>query len=191
MVGGVWDFSRERRRQPARYVRPDRAGHYRPTNIQETSKTMRPSQLIPPTLFLAACAALLLVVPARGNDTARPAGTRAGDVPSRVAPGAGPAAAGCKSVATFASSAVPELLKDGCTGCHAGASPGATGAFDLSSVGKDNAVACAKALGKVNLANKPQSAILQAAAGTLPHGGGKVTDTQPFTAALLGWINNE
>jgi hypothetical protein len=83
------------------------------------------------------------------------------------------------------------MRKDGCMGCHAGTSPGATGVFNLTSVGKDDAAACAQALNKVNLSNKPQSAIIQAAAGTQAHEGGKVADTQAFTTALLGWVNNE
>jgi hypothetical protein len=104
---------------------------------------------------------------------------------------AGGMTGGCKSPTTFTSSAVPEIMTDGCLGCHAGSNGAATSALDLTQVGKDNTMACAQALNKVNLTNKPQSAIIQAPAGTLTHQGGKVQDTQNFTNAMLGWINNE
>ena len=112
-------------------------------------------------------------------------------------PPVGPAATAgaCKSVATFTSSAAPQLQQDGCAGCHAGADAPATAAFDLTNLGKDNASACSQALHDVNLANKPQSAIIQAPAGAQAHKGGKVAGTvagtQAFANALLGWINNE
>jgi hypothetical protein len=105
--------------------------------------------------------------------------------------GPGPTAGACKSVATFTSSAAPQLQQDGCAGCHAGADAPATAAFNLTNLGKDNAAACSHALHDVNLANRPQSAIIQAAAGAQAHKGGKVADTRAFTNALLGWINNE
>ena len=101
------------------------------------------------------------------------------------------ASGGCKSVATFTSSAVPALQKDGCVGCHSGANASAKSALDLTSVGTNDTAACAQALAKVNLTNKAQSMIIQAPAGTHAHAGGKVDDTQAFTAALLGWMNNE
>ena len=105
--------------------------------------------------------------------------------------GQGPTAGACKSVATFTSSAAPQLQQDGCAGCHAGADAPATAAFNLTNLGKDNTAACSQALRDANLANRPQSAIIQAAAGAQAHKGGKVADTQAFTNALLGWINNE
>ncbi len=102
-----------------------------------------------------------------------------------------PIAGACTSVATFTSSAAPQLQKDGCAGCHGGADAPATAALDLTNLGKDNTAACSQALHDVNLANRPQSAIIQAAAGAQAHKGGKVPDSQAFTNALLGWINNE
>jgi hypothetical protein len=111
--------------------------------------------------------------------------------PATPKPDAGMTTGGCKSVTTFTSSAEPEIKNDGCLGCHAGSNGAATSALDLTQVGKDDTMACAQALNKVNLTNKPQSAIIQAPAGNLTHQGGKVADTQPFTNAMLGWINNE
>jgi hypothetical protein len=104
---------------------------------------------------------------------------------------AGMTTGGCKSVTTYTSSAVPEIQKDGCLGCHAGSNGNATSALDMTQVGKDNTMACAQALNKVTLTNKPQSPIIQAPAGNLTHTGGKVADTAAYTTALLGWINNE
>jgi hypothetical protein len=101
------------------------------------------------------------------------------------------AVGGCKSVATFASSAAPELQKDGCVGCHSGANTTAKNALDLTSVGVNNGAACTQALAKVNLGDKAQSVLIQAPAGTHAHLGGKVGDIQAFTAAMMGWINNE
>ena len=83
------------------------------------------------------------------------------------------------------------LQKDGCAGCHAGSDASATAALDLTSVGKDNAAACSQALHAVDLANRPQSAIIQEAVGAQAHKGGTVADAQAFTSALLGWIANE
>jgi len=156
---------------------------------------MRPSRVMMVTLFLATCGALALVVPASGSEESKVApknlsARRTDMVPSAVersalAPG------GCKSVATFTSSAAPALQKDGCVGCHSGANATAKNALDLASVGTNDTAACAQALAKVNLANKAQSVIIQAPAGAHAHMGGKVDDAAVFTAALLGWINNE
>lgn len=104
---------------------------------------------------------------------------------------AGLATGGCKSVATFTSSAAQQLQKDGCAGCHAGADASATSAFDLTNLGKNDPAACSQALRFVNVANRLQSPIIQVAVGTQAHKGGTVADPQPFTSALLGWINNE
>jgi hypothetical protein len=101
------------------------------------------------------------------------------------------AAGGCKSVATFTSSAAPAMTKDNCLSCHAGGNGGATAALDLSQMNKNDTMACAQALNKVNLANKGQSPIIQAPAGNLTHQGGKVGDTAAFTQALTTWLNNE
>jgi hypothetical protein len=157
---------------------------------------MRLNHVVPSTLALAACAVILAVGPAMGSgentriDAASP--IAAGTLGAAPAPaGGGVNTGGCKSVTTFISSAVPELQKDGCSGCHAGTSATATGALDLSSLGKDYGAACAQALNKVDLTNKLESALIQAPAGTQTHMGGKVADTQGFTAAVLGWVNNE
>ena len=133
---------------------------------------MRPSYFLTTALVLVACGA---------------SAPEAAKVPAAtgLAPGV------CKSVATFTSSAAPQLQKDGCAGCHAGSDASATAALDLTSVGKDNAAACSQALRAVDLANRPQSAIIQAAVGAQAHKGGTVADAQAFTSALLGWIANE
>jgi hypothetical protein len=163
---------------------------------------MRSSPITLATLVLAACGEMLIVVPAIGDQ----AGARASSAQeepseahehssrSRVgvtAAGAGLGGGGCKSVATFTSSAVPALQKDGCVACHSASNATARAALDLTSVGTNDAAACAQALTKVNLTNKAQSILIQAPAGTHSHLGGKVEDPQAYTAALLGWMNNE
>jgi len=145
---------------------------------------MRPSPLMIATVFLALCGAFVIVVPARGDEEWARIDSSSASVGTL-------AAGACKSVATFTSSAVPALQKDGCTGCHSRASGSAKGALDLTDVGTNDAAACAQVLAKVNLANRAQSAIIQAPAGAQSHMGGKVHDPQAFTAAMLGWINNE
>ncbi len=133
---------------------------------------LRRSRALAAALVFGACGSLSVVMPARGAYGVTVGGA-------------------CKAVTTFTSSAVPAMRKDGCTGCHAGASAEATRVFDLTSVGKDDASACAQSLREVNLANKPQSPIIQAATGGQAHKGGKVDDPQAFTSALLAWINDE
>jgi len=155
---------------------------------------MRPSRVMMVTLFLATCGALALVVPASGNEGSKAAPMNLSARPTDMVPSAERSAlapAGCKSVATFTSSAAPELQKDGCVGCHSGANATAKNALDLTNVGTNDTAACAQALAKVNLANKAQSVIIQAPAGAHAHMGAKVDDAAVFTAALLGWINNE
>ncbi|MGO8996520.1 MAG: hypothetical protein ACLQVI_24665 [Polyangiaceae bacterium] len=134
------------------------------------------SPLVSSAFVLAVSFGILAVVPARADWSASDA-PRAGG--------------GCKSTATFVSSAVPALQRDGCVDCHGGGDQPATKAFNLGSVGKDNAAACAESLKMVSTANPPQSAIIQAAAGAQKHEGGKVKDAAAFTAALLGWIAHE
>ena len=133
---------------------------------------MRPDCFLVTTLVLVAC----------GASTPEASAVRASTASSSDA---------CKSVATFISSAAPQLQKEGCAGCHAGTDAGATTALDLTNVGKDNAAACSQALRAVNLTNRPQSAIIQAATGAQAHKGGTVGDAQAFKSALLGWIDNE
>lgn len=109
--------------------------------------------------------------------------------PGKVLPDAG-GVSGCKSVATFTSSAVPAIQGNTCLTCHDGSNAGATGALDLSNVGKDDAAACAQALSKVDLKNKPNSAILAAPTGKIQHPY-QVGDAAAWTAAINGWIANE
>jgi len=157
---------------------------------------MKPSPgILITTLVLAVCGAFVIAAPARGNETS----TRVGSEPKAPLLGIAPpdtlwrtlANGGCKSVATFTSSAAPELQKDGCVGCHSGSNARAKSALDLTSVGTNDAAACTQALTKVNLANKTQSILIQSPAGARAHLGGKVDDPQIFTAAMLGWINSE
>ena len=96
---------------------------------------------------------------------------------------------GCKSLATFVSGAVPAIQQNSCLNCHDQGGSGAS-ALDLSSVGKDNARACAQALNKVNLADKPKSAIIQAPTGGLGNHPFQNASGN-YTAMMLGWINNE
>jgi len=100
------------------------------------------------------------------------------------------AGGGCKSVATFTSSAAGPLTNQ-CRGCHGGANAGATGAMNLSALGTDNAAACAQALTKVTLANKPGSAIITRPRAGSGHPAVAGFNQAAHDAAMLGWINNE
>ncbi len=114
------------------------------------------------------------------------AGTTGGD--------GGTTGGGCKSPNDFTASAVPALQGNGCLGCHQGQNGGATGAVDMSNVGKDNNAACAQVLTKVNLADKPNSAIILAptTGNNLQHGGGKnLAPNSQFVTSMLAWINKE
>jgi hypothetical protein len=97
---------------------------------------------------------------------------------------------GCKSLATFTANAVPALQGNTCLNCHG--APGGSGypSLDMSQVGKDNAKACAQALGRVNLANKAQSQIIIAATGGIAAHPFKNAPAA-YTTAMLAWINNE
>jgi len=103
---------------------------------------------------------------------------------------------GCKSVATFQSSAAPELINT-CVGCHGGNNMNATNALDLSKLkgNIDYAGACGQALFKVNTTNKTQSNILLAPlnGSGLNHGGGKPYGSTNSTGyqAILAWVNKE
>jgi hypothetical protein len=141
--------------------------------------------LVATVFVLAVCGASAPLVPLEA-----PASTSFGSVTASENGTA--TTGGCRSVAAFTTNAVPELQKDGCLECHAGDShPAATAALDLTKVGLDNIIGCRQALTKVNLANKPLSAIIQAPAGAQAHMGGKVPDKKEFTAALLVWLDNE
>jgi hypothetical protein len=96
---------------------------------------------------------------------------------------------GCKSLATFVSAAVPAIQQNSCLNCHDQGGSGAS-ALDLSSVGKDNARACAQSLNKVNLADKAKSAIIQAPTGGLGNHPFQNASGN-YAAMMLTWINNE
>jgi hypothetical protein len=97
---------------------------------------------------------------------------------------------GCKSVATFTANAVPALQNNTCLNCHGAAGGSGFASLDMSQVGKDNAKACAQALGRVNLANKAQSQIITAATGGIAAHPYKNAPAA-YTTAMLNWINNE
>jgi len=137
---------------------------------------MNPTPFVLPAFVLVTCFGISLVIPASAGPSA---------LESRRAGG------GCKSVATFVSSAVPALSRDGCIECHGGGDAPATKALDLGNIGKDNVGACAEALKMVNVGNGAQSAIIQAPAGAQKHEGGKGKAAAAYTAALMGWIAHE
>jgi hypothetical protein len=110
--------------------------------------------------------------------------------PGKAVGDSGTGGGGCKSVATYGSSAVPAIQGNTCLNCHQGQNPNATSALDMTQVGKDNTAACGQALSKVNLADKPNSAIILAPTGKIQHPF-QVGDAQGWTNAILGWINNE
>lgn len=106
----------------------------------------------------------------------------------------GTTSGGCKQVASFVTNAIPALQNDTCLNCHQGQNGGATGALDLSKVGTDNAAACAQALTKVNLTNKPMSPLLLAPlmGDPFPHGGGKIVAAgSAYETMMTTWINAE
>ena len=101
-----------------------------------------------------------------------------------VAPG------GCQSVATFVSDAVPAIMANSCLTCHQGQNAGATAQMDLSMLGTNNTVACAQALTKVDLTNKPQSEIILAPTGGIA-GHPFQSASANYKTMMLAWINNE
>ena len=110
--------------------------------------------------------------------------------PGKVVDAGGDGGGGCKSVTTYVSSAVPAIQNNTCLTCHQGQNGGATAALDMTDVGQDNARACAQALTKVNLTDKPNSTIIAAPTGKVQHPY-QVADPQGWTNAILGWIQNE
>lgn len=111
-------------------------------------------------------------------------------------PDAGSSSA-CKDVATFQSSAAPELINT-CVGCHGGGSAGAQSAMDLSALkggSPDYATACNQAHFKVNTTNHAMSNILLAplSGSGLTHGGGKPygSTSSPGYVAIANWVNKE
>jgi cytochrome c553 len=102
-------------------------------------------------------------------------------------------AGGCKSVATFQSSATPVLQGNTCLTCHQGQNPTATAALDLSKLTTDPPTACGQALAKINKADKPNSVLIKrptVAGDGHPYAvpAGNVT---AFSDGILGWANNE
>jgi hypothetical protein len=104
---------------------------------------------------------------------------------------------GCKNVPGFQSIAADFTGNESlnCVNCHGGSNANATSAMDLTALGggtPNYAAACAQALNKVNLANKPQSAIIQAPTGGINHAGGQIADKTGFTNDVLNkWLNGE
>jgi hypothetical protein len=97
---------------------------------------------------------------------------------------------GCKSVASFTANATPAIQGNQCLNCHGAPGGSGYGSLDLSQVGKNDTLACAQALTKVDLNNKASSDIILA-----PTGG---VGAHPFKNAnanyktmMLNWINNE
>jgi hypothetical protein len=113
--------------------------------------------------------------------------------PTTVAGDAGTGGGGCKSPNTFIASAKPQLQNTGCVNCHRGQNAGATAALDLSQLGTNDVAACAQALNKVNLTNKPQSPIIQVAIGGQQHPFTiqDVNARNAYPGQMLNWINNE
>ena len=115
-----------------------------------------------------------------------------------AAPDAGASTGGCKSVATFTSSAVPALKLDlgngqTCLGCHGGGNDVAKNALDLSAVDANDAQACAQALNYVSLKDKANSQIIAVPTGGPGGNTNHAIQTAPqaFTDGMLGWIKNE
>jgi hypothetical protein len=99
------------------------------------------------------------------------------------------AGGGCKNVAAFTANAVPAIQANQCLNCHNTGGPG-NSSLDLSQVGIDDAVACAQALTKVDLANPSQSEIILAPTGQVPSHpfqGASAT----YTTMMLAWITTE
>lgn len=131
-------------------------------------------------------------------ETAMPAGD--GGVPDGGAGDGGvrPPTGACASVASFTSSARPQLLGN-CTSCHDGTNATATAALDMSripsAVGTDQAAACAQILTRVNLDDPDTSAIfLQPDPGMANGHDFKFDSTAEldfFRTALRRWIDAE
>jgi hypothetical protein len=97
---------------------------------------------------------------------------------------------GCKSVATFTSSAVPAMQP--CRNCHSNGA--ARNALDMSQIGTNDGAACAQALNKVDLQNKAQSRIITyITAPNTTHAGTRLQGDAAtnYTQQMLGWINQE
>lgn len=100
---------------------------------------------------------------------------------------------GCKDVATFQSSAAPQLQQ--CLGCHAGNNAQATNALDLKALsGQVNyANACAQARFKINFGTKAASPIITTPRDKLNNHPFQVNagNANAYTNGLMNWINKE
>jgi hypothetical protein len=98
----------------------------------------------------------------------------------------------CKDVATFQSSAAPQLQQM-CVGCHGGANQTAQNAMDLKALtGQVNyATACSQARLKIDFNNKPASPIIATPVQKLNNHPFQVANAQAYTAAMTTWINKE
>jgi hypothetical protein len=111
-----------------------------------------------------------------------------------IDPGAG--AWGCKSVATFTSSAVPAFqtnLGGGttCLTCHGGGDEVAMFAMDLSAVGTDNARACAQALHWADATNPQDSVLVRTPTGRSNPNHAIQSVPQSVVDGLVNWMRNE
>jgi hypothetical protein len=97
---------------------------------------------------------------------------------------------GCKDVAGFTANAVPAIQANQCLNCHGSPGGSGYGSLDLTQVGVNDTAACAQALTRVNLANKPQSDILLAPTGGVAAHPFQQADAN-FKTMMLNWINNE
>ena len=104
--------------------------------------------------------------------------------------GEGGATGGCNSVAAFTQNAVPAIKQNSCLGCHQGQNPTATNALDLTQLGTNDTAACAQALTRVNLADKPNSDILLAPTGGVAAHPFKNASAN-YKTMMLGWIQSE
>lgn len=98
----------------------------------------------------------------------------------------------CKDVATFQSSAVPQLQQM-CVGCHGGNNQTAQNAMDLKALtGQPNyATACSQARLKINFNNKAQSDIIITPVQKLNNHPYQVANATTYTNAMTTWINKE
>lgn len=109
-----------------------------------------------------------------------------------------PPTGACASVASFTSSARPQLLGN-CTRCHDGTNATATAALDMtrvpSAVGADQTTACAQILTRVNLDDPDMSAIFQQPDPDVTNGHDfkfeSAAELEFFRTALRRWIDTE
>ncbi|MCC7538593.1 MAG: hypothetical protein IT379_20380 [Deltaproteobacteria bacterium] len=112
--------------------------------------------------------------------------------------GVRPSTGACSSVASFTSSARPQLLGN-CTRCHDGTNETATAALDMtrvpSVVGTDQTAACAQVLGRVDLDDPDTSAIFLAPDPDVDNGHDfkfeSAAELDFFRTALRRWIDTE